>query len=599
MDSPSSSTSSVVEDLFSSVSSQQPLMKHSMRNEEPRSPGTKIDDFDSYDNGNADTEATPRSKSLTDTLEVEGLSLYEKKCVLINREIDSMGMGNYQWYAWGLCGFGYMLDLLWAQAFGLVLSPLQQELGFGPGETGNISTAFSAGLTAGAFVWGILVDIIGRQWAFNLTVLISSIFGLCLGAANSYITFLVLTAFVGFGVGGNIPIDTTITLEFIPQDKRFLLALLSIFQPIGVIVCSAIAYGFIPNYICEPDFTSADRLPSCRVGSFYGITEPGQPCCRKQDNMGWRYLMYTLGGVTLLVFFLRFVVFTMYESPKFLVYRGKDAKAADVLQKISRVNKTVCSVTLESFEALEREHNSKHGLRSSGVAVLGSGTMQQKASLGEKLRLELSRYGMLFAGWQMTRLTILTWLTYICDFWGFTVAGFYLPQILQLKNAAISLSLRYTYRSYMYIYAPGIAGVLLGSLMYGVPRIGRKWTMVISSGLMGASIFVFSTVNNQASNVGLTIMEYFFQSMFNAVLYGWTPEAFPAPIRGTACGVASFWGRLFGIVSPLIAQHLYARTAEGGTGDINAVLYLAGGVTLGCVVTTALLPSKMVGSQSM
>lgn len=151
----------------------------------------------------------------------------------------------------------------------------------------------------------------------------------------------------------------------------------------------------------------------------------------------------------------------------------------------------------------------------------------------------------------------------------------------------------------MYIYAPGIAGVLLGSLMYGVPRIGRKWTMVISSGLMGASIFIFSTVNNQASNVGLTIMEYFFQSMFNAVLYGWTPEAFPAPIRGTACGVASFWGRLFGIVSPLIAQHLYARTAEGGTGDINAVLYLAGGVTLGCVVTTALLPSKMVGSQSM
>ena len=57
----------------------------------------------------------------------------------------------------------------------------------------------------------------GRRWAFNLTCLISSIFGLCLGASNNYNTFLVLTAFVGFGVGGNIPIDTTITLEFIPQ----------------------------------------------------------------------------------------------------------------------------------------------------------------------------------------------------------------------------------------------------------------------------------------------------------------------------------------------------------------------------------------------
>ncbi|KAJ4163130.1 hypothetical protein NW754_014553 [Fusarium falciforme] len=148
---------------------------------------------------------------------LNGLTLYEKKCVLVNREIDTQGMGRYQWYIWGLCGFGYMLDLLWAQAFGLVLSPLQQELGFGNDESGNISTSFNAGLTAGAFVWGLLADIIGRRWAFNLTCLISSVFGLCLGASNSYNTFLVLTAFVGVGVGGNIPIDTTITLEFIPQ----------------------------------------------------------------------------------------------------------------------------------------------------------------------------------------------------------------------------------------------------------------------------------------------------------------------------------------------------------------------------------------------
>jgi hypothetical protein len=68
----------------------------------------------------------PRS----DDYELEGLTLFEKKCVLINREIDAHGMGKYQWWIWGLCGFGYLLDLLWAQAFGLVLSPIQQEFGF-------------------------------------------------------------------------------------------------------------------------------------------------------------------------------------------------------------------------------------------------------------------------------------------------------------------------------------------------------------------------------------------------------------------------------------------------------------------------------------
>jgi hypothetical protein len=61
---------------------------------------------------------------------MEGLSLSEKKSLLIQREFDAMGMGRYQWYIWGLCGFGYFLDLLWAQAFGLIATPLQRELGF-------------------------------------------------------------------------------------------------------------------------------------------------------------------------------------------------------------------------------------------------------------------------------------------------------------------------------------------------------------------------------------------------------------------------------------------------------------------------------------
>lgn len=166
-----------------------------------------------------------------------------------------------------------------------------------------------------------------------------------------------------------------------------------------------------------------------------------------------------------------------------------------------------------------------------------------------------------------------------------------------MKNGAASVSLKFTYAAYIYTYAPGILGVLLGAWMYQVPALGRKWTMVLSSGLMGMSIFLLATVDTVAKREGLFTLEYFFQSMFNAVLYGWTPEAFPAPIRGTACGMAGFWGRLFGIVSPLIAQHLYGKTDSSGGSNANAVLYLAGGITLGCVVSTALLPSKRMEAE--
>lgn len=61
------------------------------------------------------------------------------------------------------------------------------------------------------------ISVLGRQYAFNLTVFVASVFGLCLAAPNTYNGVLVLTAFVGFGIGGNIPIDTTICLEFLPQ----------------------------------------------------------------------------------------------------------------------------------------------------------------------------------------------------------------------------------------------------------------------------------------------------------------------------------------------------------------------------------------------
>lgn len=133
------------------------------------------------------------------------LAVIEQKCALITKELDSHGMGRYQWNLWFLCGFGYMLDLMMSHAFGLVLGPLSQELGFADSKSGQLAVAFSVGLTAGAFIWGILGDIIGRKLAFNLTCFIAAVFCLGLGACNTYTSFLVVTAFTGFGRCGSWP----------------------------------------------------------------------------------------------------------------------------------------------------------------------------------------------------------------------------------------------------------------------------------------------------------------------------------------------------------------------------------------------------------
>lgn len=305
----------------------------------------------------------------------------------------------------------------------------------------------------------LLTSVTGRRWAFNLTCFFSSVFGLCLGASNNYTTFLVLTAFVGFGVGGNIPIDTTITLEFLPQNKRFLLAVLSIFQPLGVVLCSAIAFGFIPTMSCSPNFSEPEPLPSCAAPGRAGAA----PCCGRANNMGWRYLLFTLGALTLAVFCLRFFVFHFRESPKFLIYKGQDEEAIRVVQHIAKTNGRECRLSLAAFEALTGEsdsggaESSQYRPSSRGSLDGGAGGQRTRVAFNrtlsgnvlsggvntfkrmkpskDKVLAGTSRYMMLFSSVDMARLTILVWLTYIMDFWGFTVAGEILlplfPQFVQ------------------------------------------------------------------------------------------------------------------------------------------------------------------------
>lgn len=108
------------------------------------------------------------------------LTPFEKKAALINAELDKFGLGRYQICIWFLCGFGYFLDLAWAQGVGLVATAIYQEMGVPDKNTGDIYALANAGLAIGALGFGLAVDVIGRKWAFNLTCLITSVFGLLL-----------------------------------------------------------------------------------------------------------------------------------------------------------------------------------------------------------------------------------------------------------------------------------------------------------------------------------------------------------------------------------------------------------------------------------
>ena len=96
-----------------------------------------------------------------------------------------------------------------------------------------------------------------------------------------------------------------------------------------------VAWPLIVNFSCQSNATS----------------------CTRADNMGWRYLIFTLGGLTLLLWSVRFFVFRFHESPRYLIGRGQDEEAVKVIHKIAKFNGRPdrCTLTVEDLQKAVRE----------------------------------------------------------------------------------------------------------------------------------------------------------------------------------------------------------------------------------------------------
>ncbi|KFX95693.1 hypothetical protein O988_05683 [Pseudogymnoascus sp. VKM F-3808] len=501
------------------------------------------------------------------------LTPFERKAALINGEIDKFGFGKYQWCIWMLCGFGFFLDLAWSQGVGLLATAVYQEMGVPPEKQGLIFTCANAGLAIGAFSFGIISDLFGRKWAFNLSCLITTIFGMLLAASvNNYSAICGIYFLASIGLGGNIPIDATIALEFLPQNRRALVSLLSMWQPIGVVAGSAIAYGTAAKYRCDIS------LPACSAVS------DGEKCCSVSSNMGWRYEVIIIGAITFVVFFARYFIFTFHESPKFLLARGREQEAIDVLHKIAEYNSAPTPVlTVEDFHEVDRatggaEADNKVGVKDAKSIILG--VFANLAFL---------------KGIFMSKIECLTFvilgLAYMGDYWSFNLAGAFLPIVLLRNNVDSGQgTVSDTYRQYVYIYLPGVIGAVVALFSVQLPLLGRKWSLVISAALQGLSMAMYTQVENTAGFVGLNALEYIMQTYFNAVLYASTPEMFNTAHRASASGMLSCLGRIAGIVAPFAGQKFLAEGTAG-------ILWLgAGGIWLSCAIL-CFLPIEMRNRQ--
>ncbi|KAI0318400.1 MFS general substrate transporter [Amylostereum chailletii] len=481
--------------------------------------------------------------------------VYQAKARVLNRALQEIGMGKYQWALFAVAGFGWFSDSVWPLLTGLILSPVINEFHFnGP----FLSLAANIGLLVGAVFWSFGCDIWGRKWSFNLTLFIASIFGIASGGSPNFVALACLTAILSVGVGGNMPVDSAVFLDFIPGSHQYLLTILSIWWAIGQLLGSLIAWPLIANFSCTP------AGPSTRA-----------------DNMGWRYLVFTLGGLMFLLALARIAFFRLHESPRFLLGRGPShhAEAVAIVHAIARYNGVQTGLRVEDFEEAER-------------SVAGHAQAAKWRILSEDSSWNMTHVRALFATPKLAWSTSL-----LIAIWGIiglasTLYNNFLPYLLASRGAKFDDATYYTtYRNQVILSLTGIPGALLAGWMVELPYLGRRGTLALSAGLTGAFLFASTTARSSDALLGWNCGYAFFSNIMYGVLYAISPEVFPAKDRGTGNGLTATATRVFGVVAPIIA--LYA--------DINTVVpvYVSGALIFGAGVLALLLPFEPRGKASI
>lgn len=351
-------------------------------------------------------------------------------------------------------------------------------------------------------------------------------------------------------------LDSAVFLEFLPGTHQYLLTVLSIFWAIAQLIATLIAWPLLGYHTCQ--VTDTD--------------------CTRSKNWGWRYFMFAMGGMAMIMFACRFVFFTLYESPKYLMGKGKDEQAVKIVHEVARRNGKTSHLTLAELQVFD-----------------GEGPMNTNSAAALARRLEnfdLTHVWALFATPQLAYSTSLIMLIWAFIGLGFPLYNAFLPFIQATRGVDFGDGSTYvTYRNSLIIAVLGIPGALIGGVLVEVPKIGRKGALSLSTILTG--VFLFASTSALTSNALLAwnCAYSLTSNIMYAVLYAYTPEIFPTKDRGTGNALTATANRIFGIIAPVIA--IYADLETAVPVYVSGVLFVVAGLL------TPLLPFESRGKASL
>lgn len=363
----------------------------------------------------------------------------------------------------GVAGTGWMFDAMDVGILSFVIAAIGIEWGLDPTQKGWIASVNSIGMAVGAIFFGILADKIGRKKIFMWTLVLFSVCSGLSAFATTLTVFLILRFFIGMGLGGELPVASTLVSESVPAKERGrVVVLLESFWAAGWLIAALISYFVIP-------------------ATFWPIE-------------GWRVALLL---TALPAFYAIYIRSKLPDSPQF---------TAKTESKKRPFTQNVKDVWAKKY----------------------------------------------------ARNTIMLWILWFTVVFSYYGMFLWLPSVMVGKGFDMISSFKYV----LIMTLAQLPGYFTAA--WFIEKMGRKF--VLATYLIGtaASAFVFGN----ADSIEVLLISGMLLSFFNlgawGALYAYTPEQYPAIIRGTGVGIAAGVGRIGGIFGPLLVGMMLSRGYDIG-----------------------------------
>ena len=235
--------------------------------------------------------------------------------------LDRVPLNAFHWRLLVVSGIGWLFDAMDVILISFVLTPIAREFTLDATRTGLVASAGFVGMFLGAAVSGRLADRYGRRLVFTWTLVLFSIGAVLSAIAPTFETLLAARVVAGLGLGGELPVASTLVSEFSPRAQRGrMIVLLESFWAYGTIAAGLIAITVIPAY-------------------------------------GWRWA-FVVGAIPAL--YAAYLRGALPESPRYLAERGRAAEADAVVRRVERASGAAL-LTLERVVAPARAGRSRVG----------------------------------------------------------------------------------------------------------------------------------------------------------------------------------------------------------------------------------------------